>query len=66
MRINGKPPKYTHKSYNENLDEWTERGVENPHDKDWSHVYYTCKFCPSRADEPEDVDHCMSCPVNND
>lgn len=58
------PPKYQHESYNENLYKWTERGVEDPDETDWSRVYFTCKFCPGRGEKPGDVDHSGACPVD--
>lgn len=59
------PPRYQHESYDEDLYEWTERGIENPHDVTWSQVFYTCKFCPAQGDTPEEVDHSPSCPCSD-
>lgn len=58
------PPRYEHEEFNENLYKWSDRGVESPEDEEWSDTFYTCKFCPGRADEPEDVGHNLSCPVH--
>lgn len=44
----------TIQQYNENLDV-TKRST--------GRKIYSCRFCPARAAEPEDVDHCEPCPV---
>jgi hypothetical protein len=57
------PPKWKHRSHDEDLYQWTERGAEWPNDLTAAGVYYTYKFCPGRGDRPDDVDHVCSCPV---
>lgn len=57
------PPRLEHRQYNDDLDEWSDRGVENPHEVDWATVFYTCRFCPGEGDEPDAVDHAPSCPT---
>lgn len=59
-------PKYEYTEYNENLYEWTERGVKNPNKTEWSKVYYTCRFCPTRSETPTGMSHSSACPVHQE
>lgn len=51
---------YEYESFNENLNKWSKYGV--PDDKDYNHIHYECKFCPSVAEEPEEIEHNRYCP----
>lgn len=58
------PPRYEHEEFADDYYKWSERGVESPEDEEWSDTFYTCKFCPGRADEPRKINHSLSCPVH--
>ena len=54
--MNARPPRVSILEYDENL----ERNVWN---YPWKPDDFSCKFCPARAESPEEIEHSTRCPV---
>jgi len=54
-----RPLRYRHEEFDEDTDEVIERGTEKT-------VEYACKYCPARADDPDEINHSSVCPMAGD
>lgn len=48
--------RYRHEDHDEDTDEVIENGTDRT-------VEYACKYCPARADDPDQIRHSPACPM---